>query len=316
MKCFEGFTESSTFIHKDTVHSIEQFLENVWVVTAQLKIFLHTCPEECESREQLIEIPVLESDAPNNIRYKNDSQWNNTMDLLKKTADFTQKLASNILKSRSDIPCVELHLSKPSYENLDCEMILQGLDELSVKINEIWQIFGGIPSCSSLEWLLQEAHNLKDKLVNKNCSAEDTKTTTFTVLEELTEKILIIVQKIYKKYNSVEILTDFEDTEDSCPLLEKHLSNLVMENMFEDITMIEMKNLFTMCDKLAADVLVLNPIVCSGVQTAVSQVVPLLEQVTLLCHYFLTQQVSTYRITCKMGSILLNIFIDLVTKVN
>ncbi|CAH2004334.1 unnamed protein product [Acanthoscelides obtectus] len=120
---------------------------------------------------------------------------------------------------------------------------------------------------------------------------------------------------MYKKYSAVEKVEKNKDTEDEpVELRDENLKKLLVENLVSDISSLEMKKILARTHKLAKIVLSTPPQYTEQVKKVANQSLPLLEQLTQFYQYFITQQVATYRVTCKMMSILLNIFIELASK--
>lgn len=322
-KCFENFSEGKQFISVENLENFEQFLLNVSVVTAQFKTVLQTCPEETDFANDFdIQIPILYPENDKFPRFKNDSIWNKSIGKLAKIENSVQKLLLSCKKIRNNVPCVEYDLVNPRYLAVsDFDLFTDGLQSISNDLSEIFDIFGEIPLVSSFSWLLQEAKQLENKLMIKNqneLSTEFSKKESFKSLaEKLSEEILVSIQNIYKKYCAEEENQAIEKQEnlEEYTLHEQHLKDLIVDKMFGDISLLQTKKILKLCGKLSK-ILALNPVDNSENCEELLRVVPLLEQATLLQQYFLTQQVASYRVTCKMSSILLNVFIDLATKVS
>lgn len=292
----------------------EKFLENVVITMTQCKILLETCPQETNFGDEFIEIPIL---TPKELQFnvcKNDAKWNHASANLNDVLNTANKLSVLLGKISKRIPSVEQNLTTPKFiciqENCN---IVNNLEDLSVKIGALQRFFGNVVT---INWLGEKAVFLQksfqqeaSKIDNSNINLE---------MEKLTERILVVIQNIYKKYTTAteeqvgEQKTETED-DDAYVLEENHFKTMIIQNLCDDLNCLQFKEVFNLLHKTATVALAINP---AEIKNTVSQTVPLLEQLSLLYQYYITQQVSAYRITCKMTSILLNIFINLVSKVS
>lgn len=148
--------------------------------------------------------------------------------------------------------------------------------------------------------------------------------------------ILYAIQEMYKKYlkdntkdeaeksivdnenEAVKQEATGEEEESDDIIQDGHLKKELQENIRTDIADLNIPKLINKLDKIISELHlridsndVKNVAEC---KKQLSRCVPLLEQITLLAQYFITQQVAMHRVSCKMLSVLLNIFHDLTTK--
>lgn len=291
----------------------EKFLENLVITMTQCKILLETCPQEANFADEIIEVPILTpKELQFNIR-KNDAKWNHAFANLNDVLNTANKLSVLLEKISKRVPSVEQNLATPQFVCIqeNCN-IVGNLEDLSVKISELQRFFGNVVT---LNWLEEKATFLKESFqrgpsqIDSNINLE---------MEKLIERILVVIQNIYKKYTATteeqdnKQKTETED-EDAYVLNENHFKSMIIQNLCDDLNCLQFKEVFNLLHKTATAALAVNP---AEIKAMLSQTVPLLEQLSLLYQYYITQQVSAYRITCKMTSILLNIFINLVSKVS
>lgn len=277
------------------------------------------------SAANAFEIPVLLHGSEDFPHTKYSAAWKKTTQLIKEGIHSVQKLFSFIEKHSTVVNCVEYRVIEPHYIGFtDVNSLVEKIKALILIISNITNMFGDIPISDSLKWLKQEAlmlNKLLETTTTEMSIPEQSSVNNYLKLvESLTEKILFAIQGICKKYNTqVESLnkdTDEEESEETYTLYDSHLKVMMTENLCDDVAILGMKGILSSVNKVAKVAMVLDPSKNRNLQAILSRTVPLLEQVTLLYEYFITQQVSAYRVTCKMSSILLNIFIELVSKVS
>lgn len=286
----------------------------------QYKILLSTCPEEISFGNRFGELPLLTLPADQDFDlFKNNVLWNKAHSLCEKVISSVQKMYTVLEKCKKDIPSIEYNLKRPSYILInDINNLMTNLHSMLLTTTEIRDIFGDIPLSEPLTCLMNEAKTLLQgfdsiSTVQKQSNAQELLQCQKS-LEDLTKNVLLIMQHLYTKYDT-KTMEDTESLEgDDCVLTENHLEGMIKQ-MNEDVATLQMERILKAADELAFSLFALDPRENSEVQDAVSQSVPLLEQLLLLYQYFITQQVSAYRVICKMSSILFNIFIDLVSKV-
>lgn len=319
-KCFDEFCKDNVFVSSRLIHNLESFCENALVTLTQLNVLLQTCPENINSAAKAVEIPILLHENEDFPHIKHNAAWKKATELIKEAVTLVQKLYSVIEKHNTNIRCVEYKVIQPSYIGFaDVNCIVKNIDTLTFVISDIENVFGDIPISSSLKWLREEAVTLNKSLEDSNNEEPSSTNKSTRLVEILTENMLFAVQGIYKKYSSqveLELKDTEEESEEAYILYDGHLKVLITENLCDDVAILEMKSVLTAAAKVAKTVMIVDPTKNRNLQAILSRAVPLLEQLTLLYEYFITQQVSAYRVTCKMSSILLNIFIELLSKVS
>lgn len=314
--------EESNYMSVSIYEDIKQFLKNTIVVMEQYKIIFHTCPEEVNLGSELYAVPVLESDNNDSfINYKHDPLWKDCYVSILNIISIARKLLLNLEKSQNGLPCVNFNVMKPTQVPLsNIDSVINELKAVSDKLTNISTVFKNTPTIKSAVWLNNEANRIKN-LINEQSFNSNTKLTSQNsqVLEENTEKflqkMLVIMQNIYKKYkeNETTVNENKENVDENDDLKSDHLKTLIINDLFEDLKILKMNNILELLHDLVGEFYKSDEIPRS--KMILSQILPVLEQIILLYEYFVTQQVSAYRVTCKMSSVFTNIFIDLVTKV-
>lgn len=319
ISCFEDFCHTGQFVERKLIENTEKFIENITITMSQCRILMETCPQQANFGDEIIEIPIL---TPREIQFdlhKNEPKWIQITTNITEILNTTNRLQILLHKVNNGIPAVEQDLFTPQYvfvqENIGISNALEGL---AMKLLELQHFFANA-LFDSLNWLRENAVTLQKGYGKSNeCFKDGVKIDL--EMEKLVEKILIALQNVYKKYNAKEQIDGEEikeeGDEDAYVLNEDHFKGLILRNLDEDLACLQFKGVFKALHKTAAKVLNVNPSVNIEAKNTVLLVVPLLEQLSLLYQYYITQQVSSYRITCKLTSILLNIFINLVSKVS
>ncbi|XP_026462383.1 midasin-like isoform X3 [Ctenocephalides felis] len=162
--------------------------------------------------------------------------------------------------------------------------------------------------------------------------AEDLKLVFTSNTDKLINTLQISLQSIYKKYlkrneshtssetkkNQQENVNDAVADEKCIKLSDietNHLKQMHCD-LVEDINLLNVKKIILLVEDLLQNAVtfVESGIFDTRLKSLLLQCNPMLEQLALLAQYFLTQQVATHRISCKMLSILLNIFSELGLK--
>ncbi|XP_058456556.1 midasin [Malaya genurostris] len=153
-------------------------------------------------------------------------------------------------------------------------------------------------------------------------------------IENIIHSILLAMQHIYKKYSSppeqkpisesvnVENATNDEhknhnddDDHESNPLLPHHLKRKINSDLLQDFRTLNLRKVIT---KIANLLVILeslrDPKKSAAVIRKLTRLVPILEQFNLLVEYYLIQQLGAHKISTKMLSVMLTVFIELGSK--
>lgn len=328
---------NNKFVCIDTLDFGKNLLKNIVIVMNQLKMIVTASSSNNENEsllliddsQQLFEIPTLNPPESNTV------DNNNIIIIITSIIDITTKLLINFDKSTGMIPNCEYNLVPMKYiPLLRIHNINNNFEHDLIKlidfISELIQVFPA--GRGNIDWLIPELNKFKSLLLIVNNIVDDDDNDNNDVVvsenvknlvEKLSEKILIIIQNIYKKYNNTTNNKNPNDNDDDDELssslvgLEELLLNrMIVDDLANDMILLDMKKVLKIADKLAGILFEMPPDLIVKTRTIVSNCLPLLEQIILLYQYFITQQVSAYRVSCKMNSILLNLFIELVSKVS
>lgn len=319
LKQVSDICEGKEFLYITVFNNIRELLNNVTIVMNQYRIILNTCPEESLGNDKFEywEIPTLDSQIPDNLCLKASPLWLKAVNFINRILNLTCKLNSYLLKCRGETPSFEYDLATPDFIPINEILVVRSdLDEISTNISEMENIFGNIPLAESLSWLKTEIKKIS------TCNPIQTDATEKKFrrkTEKLVEEILFITQNLYKKYSKTnlteELKTQAENEEVVNQIREEHLTRDIIDNLSSDLMLLEMPKVLTKVHRLSKLLKSSSANAIKTLKPLVYQVLPLLEQFIQLQQFFLTQQVSAYRVTCKMTSIVLNIFIELSSKV-
>lgn len=317
------WSDQSDILSSDSVNIISNLVTNILVVMEQYKIILLSCPEQSAFDSDLIDVPIVNTEQQICIKHKNDSSWNKCVSEINVIISVAQKLKTTLDKLENVFPASELQTEQCKYVFIqDKSAILSELESLSVKVNSLRTSMGANSLATSINWISNElasSINLIKAVYSEKIDTEISIESFKNDVEKLMESILVVIQNIYKKYNAKkEAQKESEDTEEDKSDLfqDNHLKTLIVENLFEDISILEIKSVFRKVKKIIGKLYKMNGETAKQCNTVMSHCIPLLEQIVLLYQYFVTQQASVYRVTCKMSSVLLNIFIELASKVS
>ncbi|XP_055528540.1 midasin [Wyeomyia smithii] len=140
-------------------------------------------------------------------------------------------------------------------------------------------------------------------------------------LENIIHSVLLAMQHIYKKYSTAEredvkAEDHDQDQENSNSSLQpQHLKQKINHSLGEDLQTLSLRKVTA---KLAGLLSILenvhDPAVSKSIIQKLIRLVPILEQYNLLVEYYLIQQLGAHKISTKMLSVMLTVFIELGTK--
>ncbi|CAH0557511.1 unnamed protein product [Brassicogethes aeneus] len=314
LKQMNDFCEAKNFVTLNKIETLKNLLKNIIIVANQYKIILNSCPEDAIGDDN-VEIPTLKVNTKDFIKEKHDALWTKTSQMLNDIINIVGKLANSLSKLTGHVPSCEYDLVYPQFVCVGetTNTLNELITEISEKLDKLIEVFNGIPLADSLVWLKSELNKIEhDFLQNDITESKDAKSYKNDV-EKYTEKMLLAMQGIYKKYKDKEEPPNADDEED-LELTEDLLKGHLVENLSSDFALLEMKRVLKATHKIASILFSNSPEETKELRELVKQSLPILEQILLLYQYFITQEVSAYRVSCKMNSILLNIFIDLAQR--
>lgn len=312
------FCEDKQFIPSVTFNNVKNLLKTATVVLTQLKIILNSCPTEEVLGNEIPEMPMPEE----NVTFKHCEDWTKATHLITNTLSTVKKLNTFLLKCENLMPYTEYDLVIPDFVPLpDLAALKNDLSIIQGNVESLQGILCENISTTSLEYLKKYIEKVLSQLDDDdNDDLNETSVSPQEVsrkIEKLTENILVVIQNMYKKYTSnvEEPKKSEEEEEESEEIQDEHLKKLLIENLSDDMATLDMKKILKNVHKISRLLFKASPKL-HNLRDIVARCVPFLEQILYLYQYFITQQVSAYRVTCKVTSILLNIFIELASKVS
>lgn len=305
------YCNNKEFLSIDIYENIKKFLKNSTIVLSQYKIILNTCPIEEVFGSDIPILPFVDAD----VTFKNSQDWCKANDIINNTITIVKKLNTTLLKSRNHVPCTEFELITPEFVGIaDLSNIKTDLSIIQRSILDLKDILCVSISTGSLILLETETKSVLSQLDNDIDQDVASSDNIGKKVEKLTENIMVVIQNLYKKYTKLPETKEIaEENEDQ--LQDDHLKKLLVENLSDDMMTLGMNKILKKTERLSSIIFKTSP-KCQKVKDIVNKCVPFLEQIANLYQYFITQQVSSYRVTSKMSSILLNIFIELASKVS
>lgn len=334
---------------KDKIDILLECYANTSILLNQFIVVLRACPEK-----ELGEEPNFDSvlsDSPIVKCHKNSNEWKELYSKIKSMITIVSKQNTTLNKVLICMPKqVGKSLNVPQVSQSHVDVINEATNILETMRNDIDGILKDyqfklkivvdidfIPQHPILKSIENLSKYLKDVIDDLNeldvvcdVSMEDDINELTNQTEDLIATMLLVIQSIYKKHlpqdksidnvdvlNAIdEIIDERKEKEESKEILEdKHLKELLQENLSIDSKMLQ---LGTLIDKL--NELLVNYVQHIAtyknieVRNVVVRLVPILEQTVLFVQYFVTQKVAVHRVSCKMLSVLLKIFGDLATK--
>lgn len=158
-----------------------------------------------------------------------------------------------------------------------------------------------------LEIKLSDFQSNVDDEVKSNGSSQD-----FCIeLESLIKQILVVIQENHKDLSNSQ---DNQEAEENDEISENLLKKELLQNLNNNISNMKVSQI---CASLDSILTKYDNVGIEDVDECKKQLlrcIPLLEQISLFIQFFIAQQVAVHRVSCKMLSVILNIFIELSSK--
>lgn len=294
---------------------IQNALSSTVTIADQIEIILDSCPANESIDTYFIEVPLLDLRVDKLMRKNNDS-WKKAHLHLNDIKSLTNKILHLIQKSIVD-PNLGANASGYKYVPFNHKsQLFTELYNLTDCLNKLQTLFAPIKVIDSLSWLASsfdkiiKRHEEEEVLISHNEFEKS--------LSKLTKSLLLVMQNIYKKYQtsgrSSKTSSEVDIAED-LGLQENHLKTLLADNLSLDISSLDLTQISKNAEKIVKILLNGAGYADEKIRTQITRMIPLYDQILQLSQYFITQQVAAYRTTCKLTSVLLNIFIDLASKV-
>lgn len=326
---------------------------NISILLEQFNIVLKSCPEKDITSNFEPDFDSVLSDSKIVHCYKNSDEWKDLKKKINLIINIVNKQKSSINKITSKMPKVisggvpfsaisQTHIDvvENSIHNLknivkDVDIIIDSYDFKfkDTTINYVSQhpLLRSIVSLS--KYIKKTLIDLTNPILNttNNANKNISGTEIITQCEDLVATMLLIIQSIYKSHlpqnnnensevlNAIDEIIDSGKTpEESKDILEdKHLKELLQDKLSNDSKMLQLDALIIKTSTISTSYtqyLTNSGEDISEVKNAVTRSIPILEQTILFVQYIVSQKVAVHRVSCKMLSVLLKIFLDLASK--
>lgn len=143
-------------------------------------------------------------------------------------------------------------------------------------------------------------------------------------LENIIHCMLIPMQRIYKKYSkqeknlpglSKQHETSGDEKSENDFVEENHLKTKINYELLSELEILDVEKL---TKKLTNVLLTVQYEKCSNISNVSQKIVrilPILEQYHLFCKFYLMQQIGAHKVSTKMLSVMLTVFVELGSKV-
>ncbi|XP_077262322.1 midasin [Temnothorax americanus] len=292
----------------------------------QLLLFLQCCPAKSSTDPNRAALTLDANALPIIAGSQNDEVWKNANALLKDNLNSVRDTAKRfhalfmplkILSENQPKASHNLPLSSKNFEFVkQCcatiEVLRARTKELKRlfehNLNVVHSIWDNIESLDKkMESFLCCVEKFRTGIQNREQSGEKNHNIKQyeSALKCLKEKILLVIQKKYKAHTEKDVprlneKPNEENDNDIEKEAEEKLMVKLVELLEQDITELELSNIYNLFLQ-SADY-------CTR---SLVKYLPLLEQYILLVQFYLNEQVASFRITCKMLYLQLNVFLDL-----
>ncbi|XP_037949486.1 midasin [Teleopsis dalmanni] len=296
-------------LYDNTYQALKDAVSRVLYVYEQFKLLLNCAPSDNSDVHNVItndQVSLLQSSP-------HLSKVNTVIDMV-------MQIAKNTLRDMNKMDGNFLSFVKlKEYQSAHTELI-----ELTKQIIDILKsIQSGeyLPMAKPLIELLeavavipQNTQNVESLASFENINNE---------LENILHVMLLALQKLYKKHPKPNLdkstdtnkTDDSDNLEDEAELQEQHLKKKLHGELIEDW---EILNMSTVIEKLSNILTALKhaePTQQKKIYlNKVVTILPILEQHNLLAEFYLCQQLGAHKITAKMLSVMLTVFIEISTK--
>lgn len=267
--------------------------------------------------------------------FKHDSVWNSVKENIKKILGLSYK-QRHILNEISQSFPVTFEYNENlkygithKYTQIQIDMITKAvaviidikrkiLDIISEFCRDVNEMNFYNPIINSLlnlnEYIDTRLSDFKSEIGHKERSSDSDLPQNFCAeLETLIKQILVVIQENQKNISDISHENN-EIEENDNEILENLLKKELLQNLNNNISNMNVNQMCTSLDSLLSKY---HNIAVEDIDECKKQLlkcVPLLEQISLFIQFFIAQQIAAHRVSCKMLSVILNIFIELSSK--
>ncbi|XP_014214403.1 midasin [Copidosoma floridanum] len=322
-----------------SVNSLKELLVTVQTCLEQFLIYLQACPTEIQLEGEDDSYSLASNNLPIVNCKKGDADWTKANEQIKRclaaVVDVSKKFVdtfpdsyaihSEHYENESQISIItSKHFSfmKSSFNSLKTvkDTINDFAASFKVSYQEKHPLLDNIVFLeSSISRKLKEFDEITASLEQQSMtdvpSHEDDSMEEYEKeIEKLVNNVLIVIQNKYKKkpvkkqVKANQNENEEEDEEEDVP---NKLRERLVESIEVDVKSLQVKEVYLNLNNLLKAIRNADPAIAVNYSRLLKKCLPLLQQYLLLAQYFLSEQVASLRITCKILHKQLNVFLDL-----
>lgn len=341
--CESELNEYYQSMYDTKLNTLIDLFSVIILAMEQFKIVLKAYPQKCTS-EHSTEQPKFDTALSENKMlkcYKSDSCWNEITSRVTNIINISTNHINELTKVKTVLPniCLKKYISDESFKNILSQKNIESINLAFVKVQEIqneikliknlYEIeehdeFGKmqnplvLPVITLEKKISQDIEQIQSIESNNKINSSENHLNEFNMkIEDLVNYVLFTIQEIYKKRNILKSEDKIsEEPEDEDNIKDNHLTKELQESLSSNIKEFHLRKTIVKLNTLISDYVNIGEQgkslkLC---KQSLSRCIPLLEQLSLLVQFYITQQVSTHRLSCKMLSIISGIFKELSTK--
>lgn len=263
-------------------------------VMEQFKILMKCSPEDAESQNQVL-------NSSNNT-------FSQKSHLYSKIVALSEEILKDLKSSTK--ACTE----NASRFNSDADKLVNKFTQITNNLSELKEYFVIENEYSVYGKCIVELHcTMKQKIYDIEALYNASQLSSLTIedeLDNLAHSILMAIQNIYKKLNTTDETTE-STNEEELSLVPNHLKEKMHNELALDISLLNLQKINSKLRKVLDSVFTSTN---QQVNNQLTSLLPLVKQFELLVNYFFIQQLGSHKLSTKMLSIMLSVFLELTTK--
>ena len=261
-------------------------------VMEQFKILMKCAPEDAEAHHRII-------NSSNNTFHQKSHLYSKIM-----------TLSEEILVELKG--AVKVAMASDSRFNKDVDKQILKFEKITKKLGELKEYFVVEKEYSVYGDSICELHNMMSGRFSDISNLNKNTTISADIddqLNDLANTILIAMQNIFKKFHSNEATKSSDEEEAN--LVPNHLKEKMHNEIENDFIILNVQKINSKLRNILDSVYTSTN---QRMNEQLSRILPLFKQFDLLVNYFFIQQLSSHKLSTKMLSIMLSVFLELATK--
>ncbi|XP_015604930.1 midasin [Cephus cinctus] len=333
---------------KGSVDQFKQLMITVQSGLEQVQLYLQACPAVNDS-ELCNEILSLDTDdVPIIVARKGDPVWLEADNLIRDSLMLLQTTAKKFIGACAQLEVVvkvdnSYSKQSTSLTSFHFKMLMEFckvLENVKASICQLGKVFGSErnvthPLLDNIYFFMTEIEQGITKFQQLSTASCDTN--EFGVneipgkfeanLEKLMNTLLLAIQKKYKdSIAEVDILEERDNEEKEIEKNEEKkddeyeddeengLREKLIESLDKDIRELKLREISQQLNEILLMIQDVDSYTANRCNRLLGKCLPLLEQYLLLSQFFLNEQVASFRVTCKILHLQLNVFLDLASN--